>query len=79
MCDNNDDGLDSAVALAFGNLLCEEKAIDWCAAQKRDPTASLVISYFGRKLSGKVYQSTTCSRTETSTPTKYGVCSASVN
>ena len=28
----NDEGLDSAAAIAFGNLLCEKKPIDWCEA-----------------------------------------------
>ena len=32
MCDENDEGLDSAAAIAFGNLLCEKKPIDWCEA-----------------------------------------------
>ena len=78
MCDENDEGLDNAAAIAYCNLLCEKRPIDWCAARSRYPTARLVISYFGRKLSGKTCQSTS-SRTETPTPTKYGVCSASVN
>ena len=30
MCDENDEGLDSAAAIAFGNLLCEKKPIDCC-------------------------------------------------
>ena len=29
MCDESDKGLDSAAAIAFGNLLCEKKPIDW--------------------------------------------------
>ena len=33
MCDENDEGLDSAAAIAFGNLLCEKKPIDWCEAR----------------------------------------------
>ena len=32
MCDENDEGLDSAAAVAFGSLLCEKKPIDWCEA-----------------------------------------------
>ena len=28
MCDENDEGLDSAAAIAFGNLACEKKPID---------------------------------------------------
>ena len=32
MCDENNEGLDSAAAIAFGNLLCEKKPIDWCEA-----------------------------------------------
>ena len=28
MCDENDEGLDSAAAIAFGNLLCEKKPVD---------------------------------------------------
>ena len=38
-----DEGLDSAAAIAFGNLLCEKKPIDWCEAQSVDLTARLVI------------------------------------
>ena len=43
MYGENDEGLDSAAAMAFGNLLCEKKPIDWCEAQSRNPTARLVI------------------------------------
>ena len=43
MCDENDEGLDSAAVIAFGNLPCEKKPIDWCEAQSRDPTARPVI------------------------------------
>ena len=32
MCDENDEGLESAAAIAFGNLPCEKKPIDWCEA-----------------------------------------------
>ena len=39
MCDESDEGLDSATAIAFGNLLREKKPIDWCEAQSRDTTA----------------------------------------
>ena len=42
-CDENDEVLDRAAAIAFGNLLCEKKSIDWCEAQSRGPTARLVI------------------------------------
>ena len=49
MCDENDEGLDSAAAIAFGNLLCEKKPIDWCEAQSRDPTARLVINLLWAK------------------------------
>ena len=49
MCDENDEGLDSAVAVAFGNLLCEKKPIDWCEAQSRDTTARLVIKLLRAK------------------------------
>ena len=48
-CDDNDEGLDSAAAIAFGNLLCEKKPIDWCEAQSRDPTARLVIKLLRAK------------------------------
>ena len=41
MCDENDEGLDSAAAIAFGNLLYE--------AQSRDPTARLVIKLLRAK------------------------------
>ena len=45
MCDGNDEGLDIAAVIAFGNLLliCEKKPISWCKAQSRDTTARLVI------------------------------------
>ena len=50
-------GLDNAAAIAFGNLFCEKKPIDWCATQNRDPTALLVIKlYCEQKLSVKTYQ-----------------------
>ena len=49
MCDENDEGLDSAAAIAFGNLRCEKKPIDWCEAQSRDPTARLVIKLIRAK------------------------------
>ena len=49
MCDENDEWLDSAVAIAFGNLLCEKKPIDWCEAQSRDPTTRLVIKLLRAK------------------------------
>ena len=49
MCDENDEGLDSAAAIAFGNLLCEKKPIDWCEAQSRNPTACLVIKLLRAK------------------------------
>ena len=49
MCDENDEGLDSAAAIAFGNLLCEKKPIDWCEAQSRDTTARLVIKLLRAK------------------------------
>ena len=51
MCDENGEGLDSAAAIAFGNLLpvCEKKPIDWCEAQSRDPTARLVIKLLRAK------------------------------
>ena len=48
MCDEND-RLDSAAAIAFGNLLCEKKPIDLCEAQSRDPTARLVIELLRAK------------------------------
>ena len=41
MCDETDEGLDSAAAIAFGNLLCEKKSFNWCEAQSRDTTACL--------------------------------------
>ena len=49
MCDENNKGLDSAAAIAFGNLLCEKKPIDWCEAQSRNPTARLVIKLLRAK------------------------------
>ena len=49
MCDENDDGLDSAAAIAFGNLPCEKKTIDWCETQSRDPAARLVIKLLRAK------------------------------
>ena len=49
MSDENDEGLDSAAAIAFGNLLCEKKPIGWCEAQSRDPTARLVIKLLRAK------------------------------
>ena len=49
MCDENDEGLDSPAAIAFGNLLCENKSIDWCEAQSRDTTARLVIKLLRAK------------------------------
>ena len=49
MYDENDEGLYSAVAIAFGNLLCEKKPIDWCEAQSRNPTARLVIKLLRAK------------------------------
>ena len=45
----DDKGLDSAAAIAFGNLLCEKKPIDWCEAQSCDPTARLVIKLLRAK------------------------------
>ena len=47
--DEDDEGLDSAAAIAFGNLLCEKKPIDWCEAHSRDPTARLVIKLLRAK------------------------------
>ena len=73
ICDENDEGLDSAAAIAFGNLLREKKAIDWCEAQSRNATARLIIKLLRAKAKREDIP------TETSTPTKYGVCSASVN
>ena len=35
--------------MAFGNLLCEKKPIDWCKAHSRDPTARLVIKLLWAK------------------------------
>ena len=49
MCDENDEGLDSAAAIVSGNLLCEKKPIDWCEAQSRDTTARLVIKLLRAK------------------------------
>ena len=49
MCNENDEGLDSTAAIAFGNLLCEKKPIDWCEAQSRDPLARLVIKLLRAK------------------------------
>ena len=49
MCDENDEGLDSAATIAFGNLLCEKKQIDWCEAQSRDSTARLVVMLLREK------------------------------
>ena len=49
MCDENDEGLDSTSAIAFGNLLCEKKPIDWCEAQSRDPPARLVTKLLWAK------------------------------
>ena len=49
MCDENDEGLDSAAAIAFGNLLCEKKPIEWCEAQSRDTAARLVIKLLRAK------------------------------
>ena len=49
MCVENDEGLDSAATIAFGNLLCEKKPIDWCEAQSRDTTARLVIKLLRAK------------------------------
>ena len=49
MRNENDEGLDSAAAIAFGNLLCEKKLIDWCEAQSRDPTARLVTKLLRAK------------------------------
>ena len=37
MWDEKDKGLDSAAPIAFGNLLCKKKPIDWCEAQSRHP------------------------------------------
>ena len=45
----NDEGLDSAAAITFSNLLRERKPIDWCEAQSRDPTARLVIKLLQAK------------------------------
>ena len=73
MCDGNDEGLDSAAAIAFGNLLCEKKPIDWCEAQSRDPTARLVIKLLRVKASRRAQEQ------RNRHPTKYGVCSTSVN
>ena len=42
-CDENNAGLDSSAAIAFGNQLCEKKPINRCEAQSRDLTARLVI------------------------------------
>ena len=47
--DEDDEGLDSAAAIAFGNLLCDKKPIDWREAQSRDPTARLVIKLLRAK------------------------------
>ena len=49
MCDENDEGLDSAAAIAFGKLLCGKKLIDCCEAQSRDTTARLVIKLLRAK------------------------------
>ena len=48
-CTENDEGLDSATAIASGSLLCGKKPIDWCEAQSRDPTARLVIKLLRAK------------------------------
>ena len=50
ICDENDRGLNNAAAIAFGNLLCQKKPIDWCEAQSRDPTAHLVIKLLRAKV-----------------------------
>ena len=48
--DEDDEGLDSAAAIiAFGNLLCEKKPIDWYEALNRDSTARLVIKLLRAK------------------------------
>ena len=47
MCDENEEGLDSGAAIAFGNL--EKKPIDWCEAQSRNSTARLVIKLLRAK------------------------------
>ena len=49
MCNENDEGLDSAAAIAFGSLLCQKKPIDWCEAQNRDPTDRLAIKLLRAK------------------------------
>ena len=48
-CNGNNESLDSTAAIAFVNLLCEKKPIDWCEAQSRDPTARLVINLLRAK------------------------------
>ena len=42
-CGEKVEGLGSAAAIACGTVLCQNKHIDWCEAQSRDPTARLVI------------------------------------
>ena len=41
-CGEKVEGLGSAAAIACGTVLCQNKHIDWCEAQSRDPTARLV-------------------------------------
>ena len=53
MCDENNEGLDSAAAIAFGKLLCGKKLIDWCEAQSRDTTARLVTKLLRAKAKRK--------------------------
>ena len=48
-CNGNDESLNRAAAIAFGNLLCEKKPIDWCETPSRDPTARLVIKLLQAK------------------------------
>ena len=49
MCDESDEGLDSAAAIAVGNLVCEKKPVDWCEAQSRNTTARQVIKLLREK------------------------------
>ena len=48
-CNETNEGLDSAAAIAFDNLLCEKKPVDWWEAQSRTPTARLVIKLLRAK------------------------------
>ena len=53
MCDEHDQWLDNAAAIAFGNLLYQKKPIDWCEAQSRYPTVRLVIKLHRAKAKRK--------------------------